>query len=158
MRIIKEIVTATIEPPIEEPTAITDCDSDKSDDEVTCNPDHLQRRKGKSTKIFTFSDFHDFFTAIYSADFCKTWFHSPPIPYKRIQKCHTYRLEPIGNNIRASWTKIGKSSKIFTFSDLHDFFTAIYSTDFCETWFHGSPIPYKRIQKVSYLLFVNNWK
>ena len=54
-------VTVTIEPPNEEPTAITDCDSDKSDDEVTCNPDHLPRRIGKSTKIFTFSDFPNFF-------------------------------------------------------------------------------------------------
>ena len=54
---------------------------------------------------------------------------------------HTCRLKSIGNNIRVSWTKIGKSSKIFTFSDLHDFFTAIYSGDFCQTWFHGSPIP-----------------
>ena len=92
----------TIEPPNEEPTAITDCDSDKSDDEVTCNPDHLQRRKGKSTKIFTFSDFHDFFTAIYSEDFCETWLHGSPIPYKRIKKFHIYRLEKIRNNNRAS--------------------------------------------------------
>ena len=37
---------------------------------------------------------------------------------------HTYRLKPIGNNIRASWTKTGKSSKNFTFSDFQDFFYA----------------------------------
>ena len=33
------------------------------------------------------------------------------------KKFHTYRLEPIGNNFRARWTKIGKSSKIFTFTN-----------------------------------------
>ena len=105
----------TIEPPIEEPTAITDCDSDKSDDEVTCNPDQLPRRIGKSTKIFTFSDFHDFFTAIYSADFCKTWFHSPPIPYKRIKKVSYLQFVNIwkkySRKLRPRWPTIGKLSK-----------------------------------------------
>ena len=33
-----------IEPPIENANADTDCDSDGSDDEVSCNPDHLPRR------------------------------------------------------------------------------------------------------------------
>lgn len=33
-----------IEPPIENANADTDCDSDCTDDEVTCNPDHLPRR------------------------------------------------------------------------------------------------------------------
>ena len=37
-------VTVAIEPPIEEATADTDCDSDASDNEVPCNPDHLPRR------------------------------------------------------------------------------------------------------------------
>ena len=37
---------------------------------------------------------------------------------------HNYRLKPIGNNIRASWTKTGKSSKNFTFPDFQDFFYA----------------------------------
>ena len=37
-------VTVAIEPPIEEATADTDCDSDASDNEVSCNPDHLPRR------------------------------------------------------------------------------------------------------------------
>ena len=33
-----------IEPPIEQANADTDCDSDASDDEVSCNPDNLPRR------------------------------------------------------------------------------------------------------------------
>ena len=68
---------------------------------------------------------------------------------------HTYRLKPIGNNIRASWTKTGKSSKnpIFTI-----FFTPIYSADFCETFFHGSPTPYEHTQGVSYLQIETNRK
>ena len=75
------------------------------------------------------------------------------------KKFHTYRLEPIGNNIRASKTKIGKSCKIFIFFfDFHNFFTAIYSADFCENRFYGSPIPNERIQKVSYLQIGPNWK
>lgn len=37
-------MTVAINPPHEEPDANTDCDSDASDDEVTCNPDHLPRR------------------------------------------------------------------------------------------------------------------
>ena len=123
---------------------------------------------------------------------------------------HTYRLKPTRNNIRASWTKTGKSSKNLTFTDFHDlfyadicggflwnlfswltyniwtntssfirtgwnqpeiifeqvgqkmenrpkfwlfsiftiFFTPIYSADFCETFFLGSPTPYKRTQGV----------
>ena len=133
---------------------------------------------------------------------------------------HTYRLKPIGNNIRASWTKTGKSSKNLTFSDFHDFFyadifsgflwnffswftytiwthtrsfiptdwnqseiifeqvgqkrenrpkiwlfpiftiffTPIYSADFCETFFHGSPTPYEHTQGVSYLQIETNRK
>ena len=37
---------------------------------------------------------------------------------------HTYRLKLIGNNIRGSWTKTGKSSKNLTFTDFHDLFYA----------------------------------
>ena len=37
-------INVAIEPPIEEATANKDCDSDASDSEVTCNPDHLPRR------------------------------------------------------------------------------------------------------------------
>lgn len=33
-----------IAPPIEDSNAMTDCDSDQSDGEVTCDPDHLPRR------------------------------------------------------------------------------------------------------------------
>ena len=33
-----------IEPPIENANADTNCDTDNSDDEVLCNPDHLPRR------------------------------------------------------------------------------------------------------------------
>ena len=33
-----------IEPPIEQANADTDCDSNASDDEVSCNPDNLPRR------------------------------------------------------------------------------------------------------------------
>ena len=33
-----------IAPPIEDANAMTDCDSDQSDDEVACDPDHLPRR------------------------------------------------------------------------------------------------------------------
>ncbi|KAK3882653.1 hypothetical protein Pcinc_001907 [Petrolisthes cinctipes] len=40
----QETVTVAINPPHEEPDVNTDCDSDASDDEVTCNPDHLPRR------------------------------------------------------------------------------------------------------------------
>ncbi|KAK4292663.1 hypothetical protein Pmani_034580 [Petrolisthes manimaculis] len=40
----QETVTVAINPPHEEPDANTDCDSDASDDEVTCNPDHLSLR------------------------------------------------------------------------------------------------------------------
>ncbi|KAK4302449.1 hypothetical protein Pmani_025471 [Petrolisthes manimaculis] len=40
----QETVRVAINPPHEEPDANTDCDSDASDDEVTCNPDHLPRR------------------------------------------------------------------------------------------------------------------
>ena len=36
--------TVAIKPPYEEPNAMTDCDSDNSDDEVSCNPDHLPKR------------------------------------------------------------------------------------------------------------------
>ena len=71
---------------------------------------------------------------------------------------HNYRLKPIGNNIRASWTKTGKSSKKFTFSDFHDFFTAIYLADFCEFFFLGSPITYEQTQGVSYLHIKTNVK
>ena len=60
--------------------------------------------------------------------------------------------------LRASWTKIAKSSKKFTFSDFHDFFTPIYSADFCVTFFHGSPTLYERIQGVSYLQIETNQK
>ena len=35
---------------------------------------------------------------------------------------HTYRLKLIGNNIRGSWTKTGKSSKNLSFTDFHDLF------------------------------------
>ena len=37
-------INVAIKPPIEEATADTDCDSDASDSEVTCNPNHLPRR------------------------------------------------------------------------------------------------------------------
>ena len=37
-------VTLTIEPPIEDPTAMTVCYFEKSEDEVTCNPYHLPHR------------------------------------------------------------------------------------------------------------------
>ena len=37
-------VAISIVPPVEDPNALTDCDSDESDDEVTCNPDHLPSR------------------------------------------------------------------------------------------------------------------
>ena len=37
-------INVAIEPPIEEATADTDCDSDASDSEVTYNPNHLPRR------------------------------------------------------------------------------------------------------------------
>ena len=37
-------INVAIEPPIEEATADTDCDSDASDSEVTCNPNHLPKR------------------------------------------------------------------------------------------------------------------
>ena len=40
----RDTIDVTIVPPYEEPGADTDCDSDASDDEVTCNPDHLPRR------------------------------------------------------------------------------------------------------------------
>ena len=36
-----EIVDVAIEPPLESAEADTDCDSDKSDDEVGCDPDHI---------------------------------------------------------------------------------------------------------------------
>ena len=39
-----ELVDVAIEPPLESAEADTDCDSDKSDDEVGCDPDHLPRR------------------------------------------------------------------------------------------------------------------
>ena len=35
--------TVEIVPPIEDCNAMTDCDSDESYNEVTCNPDHLHR-------------------------------------------------------------------------------------------------------------------
>ena len=38
-----------------------------------------------------------------------------------------------------------------TLSDIHYFLTPIYSAEFCETFFHGSPTPYERTQGVSYL-------
>ena len=37
----EEHCTIEIAPPVEDCTAMTDCDSDKSVNEVTCNPDHL---------------------------------------------------------------------------------------------------------------------
>lgn len=40
----QETMTVAINPPHEEPDANIDCDSDASDDKVTCNPDHLPRR------------------------------------------------------------------------------------------------------------------
>lgn len=40
----REATTVAINPPHEDGAADTDCDSDASDDEVTCNPDHLPRR------------------------------------------------------------------------------------------------------------------
>ena len=51
------------------------------------------------------------------------------------KKFHIYRLKPIGKNIREIRTKKGKLSKKLTFSDFHDFFTAIYWADFCEFFF-----------------------
>ncbi len=39
-----EAITIAINPPHEDGAADADCDSDASDDEVTCNPDHLPRR------------------------------------------------------------------------------------------------------------------
>lgn len=39
-----EAITVAINPPHEDGAADTDCDSDASDDEVTCNPDHPPRR------------------------------------------------------------------------------------------------------------------
>ncbi|XP_068240322.1 piggyBac transposable element-derived protein 3-like [Palaemon carinicauda] len=39
-----EEVDISVNPPLEDPDADTDQDSDASDDEVTCNPDHLPRR------------------------------------------------------------------------------------------------------------------
>ena len=39
-----ELVDVAIEPPLESAEADTDCDSDKSDDGVGCDPDHLPRR------------------------------------------------------------------------------------------------------------------
>ena len=41
--------------------------------------------------------------------------------------------------------------KILLFPIFKIFFTPIYSADFCEILFQGSPIPYKRIKKVSYI-------
>lgn len=40
----RESSTVAINPPHEDGAGDTDCDSDASDDEVTCNPDHLPRR------------------------------------------------------------------------------------------------------------------
>ena len=39
-----ELVDVASEPPLESAEADTDCDSDKSDDEVGCDPDHLPSR------------------------------------------------------------------------------------------------------------------
>ena len=39
-----ELVDVAIEPPLESAEADTDCDSDKSDVEVGCDPDHLPHR------------------------------------------------------------------------------------------------------------------
>ena len=48
---------------------------------------------------------------------------------------HTNRLKPIGNNIRASWTKSGESSKNLTFSNFHDFFYADLFSGFLWNFF-----------------------
>ena len=48
---------------------------------------------------------------------------------------HIYRLKPIRNNIRGSWTKTGKSSKNLTFSDFHDFFYADIFSGFLWNFF-----------------------
>ena len=47
-----EATTVSINPPHEDGAADTDCDSDASDDEVTCNPDHLPRRILTSEVVF----------------------------------------------------------------------------------------------------------
>ena len=51
--------------------------------------------------------------------------------------------------------KLENRPKIWLFTI---FFTPIYSTDFFETFFHGSPTPYERTQGVSYLQIETNQK
>ncbi|CAB4062178.1 unnamed protein product [Lepeophtheirus salmonis] len=41
---MKKCYLLRITPPKEQPDALTDCDTDESDNEVTCNPDHIPRR------------------------------------------------------------------------------------------------------------------
>ena len=86
-------------------------------------------------KFLLFLIFTIFFTAMNSADFCEIRVHSPPIyNMNEHNEFNTYRLEPIGNNNRASWTKIGKSSTNFTFSDFHDSFNVdIFSGFLCNS-------------------------
>ena len=97
------------------------------------------RRKSNFWKILRFLSnfvrYSLFFTPIYSAEFCETFFMVHPHHMNKHMEFHTYRLKPTRNNIRASQTKTGKSSKNLTFSDFHDFFTPIYSANFCETFF-----------------------
>ena len=68
-------------------------------------------------------------------NFVKLFFMVHPHHMNKHMEFHTYRLKPTRNNIRASWTKTGKSSKNLTFSNFHDFFYADIFSEFLWNFF-----------------------
>ena len=109
-------------------------------------------KKWKIVQNFDFFRFSRFFLRRYIPRiFVKLFFVVHLLHINEHKEFQTYRLEPTRNNIRASWTKMGNRPKFWLFTIFTNFFTTIYSADFCETFFIGSPTPYERIQGVSYL-------
>ena len=82
-------------------------------------------KTGKSSKKFDFFRFSRFFLRRYIHRIFVNFFFIVHLYHmNKYKEFHTYRFKLIGNNIRGSWTKTGKSSKNLTFSDFQDFFYA----------------------------------
>jgi len=96
--------------------------------QIETNRNKYSRNLDKNSKIVQKCDFFRFlrfFLRRYMRRIFVIFFFLVHLHHMNKHKeFHIYRLKPIGNKIRASLTKTGKSSKNLTFSDFHDFFYA----------------------------------
>ena len=109
-------------------------------------------KTGKSAKNLTFSNFHDFFYADLFSGFLWNFFSW--FTYTIWTNTRSF-IPTDWNQSEIIFEQVGQNQenrpKIWLFPIFTIFFKTIYSADFCETFFHGSPTPYERTQGVSYL-------